>query len=310
MSSRLLSGGSTHRFETNDSSHSYVYESVFESGGQFWPKIFRRFVFGLIIAQMTITGQFIVKEARHEAYATIALMFLTYFFLRSTRARYDPTSSSLPLEVATVMDISLHQEELEAQRRQQQQLQQQQQAAAAAAAAASTAPHKYPTSSSGVSGSAAEASVALDPGALIGRFDPFRKAYLQPALRANPRARPEQPFPAAQLGREPSVGGGGSSGSADCGGGGGGGTTANSDDSTSEDDWQDSGATVRLKSMNQQDRRLVNRWWHDQLQRAGDQNVLSVLIGLECGTLTLSHHSGGDVELHDQASFHQSLSMV
>ncbi|OEU08426.1 DUF221-domain-containing protein, partial [Fragilariopsis cylindrus CCMP1102] len=84
--------------------HLYVYESVFESGGQFWPKIFRRFVFGLIIAQMTITGQFILKEARHEAYATVALMFMTYLFLRSTRARYDPTSSTLPLEVATVMD--------------------------------------------------------------------------------------------------------------------------------------------------------------------------------------------------------------
>jgi len=30
---------------------------------------------------MTITGQFILKEARHEAYATMALMFMTYYFL-------------------------------------------------------------------------------------------------------------------------------------------------------------------------------------------------------------------------------------
>jgi len=56
--------------------HLYIYESVFESGGQFWPKIFRRFVFGLIIAQMTITGQFILKEARHEAYG----MFLHLYY--------------------------------------------------------------------------------------------------------------------------------------------------------------------------------------------------------------------------------------
>ena len=91
--------------------HLYVYESVFESGGQFWPKVFQRFVFGLIIAQMTITGQFILKEARHEAYATIALMFITYFFLRSTRARYDAPSSTLPREVATIMDITVAQEE-------------------------------------------------------------------------------------------------------------------------------------------------------------------------------------------------------
>lgn len=34
--------------------HMYVFESVFETGGQFWPKVFRRFVFGLIIAQVRI----------------------------------------------------------------------------------------------------------------------------------------------------------------------------------------------------------------------------------------------------------------
>ena len=65
------------------------------------------------IAQATITDQFILKDARREAYATIALMFLTYFVLQSTRARYDAASSFLSLEVATVMDISLgHDEEL------------------------------------------------------------------------------------------------------------------------------------------------------------------------------------------------------
>ena len=47
--------------------HLYIYESVFETGGQFWPKIFRRFIFGLIISQATITGQLILKEARVEA---------------------------------------------------------------------------------------------------------------------------------------------------------------------------------------------------------------------------------------------------
>ncbi|GKZ01136.1 hypothetical protein MPSEU_001065100 [Mayamaea pseudoterrestris] len=221
--------------------HLYVYEGVFESGGQFWPKIFRRFVFGLVIAQMTITGQFILKGARHEAYATIALMFLTYFFLRSTRARYDPTSSTLPLEVATIMDIALQEEEQEAARRGQS---------------------------------------IHDPGSRIGEFDPFHKAYLQPALRANPRARPEQPFPAAQLGREDGVG------------------ILPRDEairrvdqeSTTDDDdggWQDASATVHLKGLNQQDRRLINRWWQDQLQCAGPQDLLSVLTGERCGTLKI-----------------------
>jgi hypothetical protein len=232
--------------------HLYVYEAVFESGGQFFPKIFRRFVFGLIIAQMTITGQFILKDARHEAYATIALMFLTYFFLRATRARYDPSSSTLPLEVATVMDISLKHDEEEAARRM-----------------------------------ALGEKSNLDD-SFVGRYDPFRQAYLQPPLRANPRARPEQPFPAAQLGREE-------------------GCVPDSSRRSlvqeSEDvDWRNSGATVRLKSLNQQERRLINRWWKEQLENAGDQNLLAVLIGERCGNLTLSTASTADAELYESSS--------
>ena len=237
--------------------HLFVYESVFESGGQFWPKIFRRFVFGLVIAQMTITGQFILKGARHEAYATIFLIFLTYMFLRSTRARYDATSSTLPLEVATVMDMSLRQEEEE-------------QTAASAGASSPRNPS--------------------DPGAVIGKYDPFRKAYQQPSLRANPRARPEQPFPAAQLGREEDF----MSPNAH--------RNSNSSLDTTVEEWQDSGATVRLKSLNQQDRRMINRWWEDQLQRAGDPNWLNVLAGEECGNLMLSA-SDGEVPIPESSSF-------
>jgi hypothetical protein len=240
--------------------HLYVYEAVFESGGQFWPKIFRRFVFGLIIAQMTITGQFILKDARHEAYATIFLMILTYVFLRSTRARYDPTSSTLPLEVATVMDISLkHDEETGA------------------------GEESRPESGSTVPQSMSPRQQDPENGTYIGRHDPFRKAYIQPALRANPRARPEQPFPVAQLGPEESFEPKGSA-----------------DESTSTDGWHDSRATVRLKSMNKHDRRLIDRWWNDQLQRAGRQNVFAILVGEECGTLTISGQSSVDVELHEQ----------
>ena len=221
--------------------HLFVYESCFETGGQFFPKIFRRFVFGLIIAQMTITGQFILKEARQQAYATIFLMFLTYFFLRSTRARYDPTSSTLPLEVATVMDITLQQEE---------EIRQAQQGG-------------------NFHGDMGGVDMGEDPGRFVGNYDPFRKAYLQPALRANPNARPEQPFPPAQLGREETF------------------FAKDSDDSMQG--LQDSHATVRLVNMDQNDRRVINRWWTDQFQRAGKQNFFNVLFGEECGTLTLSH---------------------
>jgi hypothetical protein len=246
--------------------HLYVYESVFESGGQFWPKIFRRFVFGLIIAQMTITGQFFLKEARHEAYATIALMFMTYIFLRRTRARYDPTSNTLPLEVATVMDISLNQEE-EAKKKAQEEAQHRIHPPMAAARSYELNDRRSQTTSSLPDNGVIDHD--SDLGTRIGGHDPYQDAYLQPVLRANPRAKPEQPFPPAQLGREEVFFGANRSSS-----------------STSEIDLLDSGATVRLKSLNQQDRRLVNRWWDDQLQRAGPQNIFAILVGAECGTLT------------------------
>ncbi len=262
--------------------HLYVYESVFESGGQFWPKIFRRFIFGLIIAQMTITGQFILKEARHEAYATIALMFMTYLFLRSTRARYDPTSSTLPLEVATVMDISLSQEE-----RAKKKAQEEAEKYSEAVRPPSTLPrgrsfeadNRTHTTSSIPDSGAADYDSEL--GATVAGYDPFEQAYLQPALRANPRARPEQPFPPAQLGREDVLFGPRSSPSNN---------KNNSGLSGVDDSMLDSGATVRLKSMSQQDRKLTNRWWEDQIQRCGDQNVFAILMG-DCGTLTIGRRA-------------------
>lgn len=250
--------------------HMYVYESVFETGGQFWPKIFRRFIFGLIIAQMTITGQFILKEARHEAYATIALMFITYVFLRSTRARYDQASSTLPLEVATVMDIALSQEEEAIQARE----------------------RRAKQSSTDRSSASASDDFELDPtydaqlGTRIGNLDPFKYAYLQPALRANPRARPEQPFPPSQLGREEVLMGNAPSSFGRVG---------------SENDYCHAGATVRLKGLNQQDRRLVNRWWNDQLQSCGEQNMMRILIGEESGTLMLGR-TANLVEMSNRSS--------
>lgn len=109
---------------------------------------------------------------------------------------------------------------------------------------------------------------------MIGPHDPFQRAYVQPALRANPRARPEQPFPPNQLGRDilgiPHT---------------------NTTDQHAEE-VAATGATLRLKGMNQQDRRLVNRWWNDQLQKCQHHPILPILIGEECGSLTLGRRSG------------------
>lgn len=224
--------------------HLYVFESVFESGGQFWPKIFRRFVFGLIIAQMTITGQFILKEARHEAYATMILMVLTYSYLRSTRSRYDGPSSTLPLEVATIMDITVAQEEEEKMKQKDNSNQ------------SETYAQIFNSDSYEVTSNH------------IGDVDPFQDAYCQPALRANPRARPEQPFPPAQLGKEdlflnrPIL-------------------------KTPEDAAADKKATVRLKSLNQRDRNSIDEWWNQQLRACDEKKFFRVLVGEESGNLRL-----------------------
>jgi hypothetical protein len=226
--------------------------------GQFWPKIFRRFVFGLIIAQATITGQFILKDARHEAYATIALMFLTYLFLRYTRARYDATSYVLPLEVATVMDISLgHDEELRKQRIHERRSKQ----------------HQQSPEISGMQSPLSEDDESL--GGRIGEIDPFELAYVQPAIRASPHARPEQPFPPAQLGREAMLLGN---------------TMGNAAGSTvgviCEDEVYDDTATVRVQHHNQNDRRMLNQWWKDRMEQHDNQRLFYIVIGEECGTMT------------------------
>ena len=215
-------------------------------------------------------------------------MFMTYLFLRSTRARYDPTSSTLPLEVATVMDIKLHEE--------------QQQAAAASAAAAQhvgegprTGPHVHarhqqvddPASSS-------TAPPLPELGTRIGPYDPFENAYVQPALRANPRARPEQPFPPAQLGREDfssSINQTVAAVSAGLGGANIGGEPQVVQHP--ELIKLDSGARVRLKGLHQLDRRNLNIWWNDQLQKCGDQNILRILMGEECGKLKITEQEFG-----------------
>lgn len=216
-------------------------------------------MFGLLIAQATITGQFILKDARHEAYATIALMFLTYVFLRSTRARYDATTKNLPLEVATVMDISMgHDEEVKQQR--QHEMKQQKTGSGQNAA-------QSPARQSSTLDKGDEESL----GGLIGDSDPFEFAYVQPVIRATSHARPEQPFPPEQLGREEVLFGSSA------------GSTVGL---IGEEAVYDESATVRVKCHNQQDRKLLNRWWRDQVRRHGQQRLFYILIGEESGTLT------------------------
>jgi len=132
----------------------YCYESVFETGGIFWPKVFRRYIFALLVSQATIVGgeraerggflpedferlihscsraslkmrlaslgaplgaplgaAFLLKKATYQAYCLIVLMGITYQAFKETRKKFDTARvSSLPLEVATIMDSILDRE--------------------------------------------------------------------------------------------------------------------------------------------------------------------------------------------------------
>ncbi|CAM9575546.1 unnamed protein product [Pylaiella littoralis] len=82
----------------------FVYEPLYETGGVFFPKIFRRFIFALIIAQATMVGILILKLAYYQATMVGLLMVLTYVAKSFLRGSYEPAALSLPLEIAKVLD--------------------------------------------------------------------------------------------------------------------------------------------------------------------------------------------------------------
>ena len=91
--------------------------------------------------------------------------------------------------------------------------------------------------------------------------DPWDLAYVQPALRANPKARPEQPFPPGQLGKVESF------------------FQRNSD--------MDQHGTVKLNRLGHTDRALIDDYWEEQIKKCGNQNIVNVLIGEDCGALRI-----------------------
>lgn len=58
----------------------YVYVPKFESGGSFFPKVFRRWIFALFTAQATMIGMCLLKQGFKQAYSMMFLMALTYAY--------------------------------------------------------------------------------------------------------------------------------------------------------------------------------------------------------------------------------------
>lgn len=64
----------------NDDPCRYVYVPKFESGGSFFPKMFRRWIFAMFTAQATMVGMCLLKQGFKQAYSIMFLMVLTYAF--------------------------------------------------------------------------------------------------------------------------------------------------------------------------------------------------------------------------------------
>mmetsp|Transcript_17375 Transcript_17375/g.39223 ORF Transcript_17375/g.39223 Transcript_17375/m.39223 type:complete len:185 (+) Transcript_17375:95-649(+) len=101
---------------------------------------------------------------------------------------------------------------------------------------------------------------------LVGDYDPFEDAYIQPSLRANPHARPEQPFPPEQLGKE-------------------------TGSFQEEEEGRGKSATVRMRGCNEKDRDYFDKWWADQILISGEQQMWNIITGEESGTLLIGRNA-------------------
>lgn len=85
----------------------FVYLPIYESGGLFWPKIYRRWIFAMFLSQMTMAGIFLLKYAHAQMYMELVLMGLTLAFKTNMETHYTTSTSvsaHLPLELAQSLD--------------------------------------------------------------------------------------------------------------------------------------------------------------------------------------------------------------
>jgi len=206
-------------------------------------------------------------------------LFSLFPLLHVSNEHYLYCFHRLPLEIATVMDISVSQEE-------ERKKWQKEKEKIAYDAEGNTGRKAYgqlvntPYPSWGTGSYRDPVKFKSDPcrddlnenDHLVGDYDPFEDAYIQPSLRANPCARPEQPFPPEQLGKEGSF-------QEDC------------------NEGNAKSATVRLKGCSEIDRGVINQWWIDQIAASGEQQMWNVITGEESGTLLIGRH-GKNVPMH------------
>jgi hypothetical protein len=82
----------------------YVYEKDFQAGGILWPMVFSRICYGLLIAQLTLLGLIIIKQAFVAAAFLLPLPGLTILFRTFCMEQYYPLSVTLSMQTALDVD--------------------------------------------------------------------------------------------------------------------------------------------------------------------------------------------------------------
>jgi hypothetical protein len=83
----------------------YVYETIYETGGKWWPKIARCCIVALLFAQSTMVGMMILKETYLEIYFLIIIIIVTVLYYMYISSTYERLAGQLPLDMAKSIDL-------------------------------------------------------------------------------------------------------------------------------------------------------------------------------------------------------------
>jgi len=88
----------------NKYSFLYVFNTKFETGGRFWPVVFRKIMWCVIVAQLLFTGVLGLKQAVGVTIVSAPLIVAPLFFLFMMERWFRAKSEVLPLDAAVALD--------------------------------------------------------------------------------------------------------------------------------------------------------------------------------------------------------------
>ena len=84
-----------------------VYETVYDTCGQYWPYIHHYILIAIVLMQITMIGLFGLKSKPAASISTIPLLLLTLMFNEYCKIRFLPTFHLLSIQVYVVLRICI-----------------------------------------------------------------------------------------------------------------------------------------------------------------------------------------------------------